>query len=476
MAKPGSDVLRAAEAASLRLRGRGAYASSAAAQPPLAVPGAVVPERATDTVVVKVRSTPRTVSRVARAMRVADLASVRTELPWLVKLVQNKVAERVTPVFSPAPLDPAPRGVLAAMAEAARPGPAMRHARGLMTIKVAPGVNATQLAAHLDQQKDEFEYAYVPAIKYPCVARRAAKKGARRRRATKGGEFSARQWAHAAIRLAEARARRGFRDASDVVVAVLDSGIDRTHPDLADMIDTYLNFLPQEDDRDYKGHGTHVSGIIAAETNNALGVAGVSAARLMMLKALPKKGARWNAEAYLKALAHPIEAGVRILNLSIGGGYDPGEKAVIQDLIEADIVIVAAMGNEYLEGNPTSYPAAYPGVIAVGASDEMDRRASFSCTGPHITLVAPGERILSTTPTYPCELADYLDYDSWPGTSMATPHVAAAAALLLAKQPKLRAAQVRDILARTADNTPAQKKSFDNQFGNGRLNVAAALR
>ena len=474
MAKPGPDVLRAAEAAKLRLRGRGAYGSSAAAQPPFASPSVVVPERATDTVVVKVRSTPRNVSRVARAMRVADLASVRTELPWLVKLVQDKVAERVTPVFSAAALDPAPRGVLAAMAEAARPGPALRNARGLMTIKVAPGVNAMQLAAHLDQQKDEFEYAYVPAIKYPCVARRAAKKGTRRRRA-KGGEFSARQWGHAAIRLAQAQARRGFRDASDVVVAVLDSGIDKTHPDLADMIDTYLNFLPHEDDRDYKGHGTHVSGIIAAETNNAVGIAGVCAARLMMLKALPKKGARWNAEAYLKALAHPIEAGVRILNLSIGGGYDPGEKAVIQDLIEADIVVVAAMGNEYLEGNPTSYPAAYPGVIAVGASDEMDRRASFSCTGPHITLVAPGERILSTTPTYPCELADYEDYDSWPGTSMATPHVAAAAALLLARHPKLRATQVREILARTADNTPAQKKSFDNQFGNGRLNLAAAL-
>ena len=134
------------------------------------------------------------------------------------------------------------------------------------------------------------------------------------------------------------------------------------------------------------------------------------------------------------------------------------------------------MGNEYEEGNPTSYPAAYPGVIAVGASDEMDRRASFSCTGSHIALVAPGERILSTTPMYPSEFASQVEYDSWPGTSMATPHVAAAAALLLAKNSRMPPAQIRDRLMGPADRTPLQQGAFDEAYGSGRLDIAGALR
>jgi subtilisin family serine protease len=115
-------------------------------------------------------------------------------------------------------------------------------------------------------------------------------------------------------------------------------------------------------------------------------------------------------------------------------------------------------------------------VIAVGASDEVDRRASFSCTGKHIALVAPGERILSTVPHYESELADTTMYDSWPGTSMATPHVAAAVALMLAKRPKLTPAQVRKKLCASADKVEWQKKRPSNEYGHGRLNIARALR
>ena len=334
-------------------------------------------------------------------------------------------------MFQSLPIERAARGAMVAMAEAVRGEQKVKAARGLVSIRVAPGVNSNRLAEHLHQQQDEFEYAYVPAIKYPCV--RKASKSTARKTARTNDALSARQWAHGAIRIGDARRRAGFKEATRVVVAVLDSGIDKTHPDLIHVIDSYINFLPNEDDRDYKGHGTHVAGIIAAEMNNGVGIAGVCAARIMALKALPKRGNRWNAEAYYQALAHPIDAGVKVLNMSIGGGLDPGERDIIADLLDAGVTVVAAMGNEYEKGNPTSYPAAYPGVIAVGASDEMDRRAAFSCTGKHITLVAPGERILSTTPVYPSEFADALEYDSWPGTSMATPHVAAAAALLLAR-------------------------------------------
>ncbi|MGH8503178.1 MAG: S8 family peptidase [Gammaproteobacteria bacterium] len=319
----------------------------------------------------------------------------------------------------------------------------------------------------------------MPAIKYPSVRGRSASKATgkkKRRLKSTNDALSARQWGHGAIRIREARTRTGFVEATDIIVAVLDSGIDRTHPDLDGAIHSYVNFLPNEDDRDYQGHGTHVAGIIAAEMNNGIGIAGVCAARIMALKGLPKRGNPWNAEAYYRALAHPITTDAKVLNMSLGGGIDPGERDIITDLLDAGVTVVAAMGNEYEEGNPISYPAAYDGVIAVGASDEVDRRASFSWTGPHISLVAPGVNIISTTPQYPSEFASEILYDSWPGTSMATPHVAAAAALLLAKHPNLKPPQVRDRLVKAADRVPWQSTHPNAEYGYGRLNVEATLR
>ena len=237
----------------------------------------------------------------------------------------------------------------------------------------------------------------------------------------------------------------------------------------------HVNFLSTEDDRDYQGHGTHVAGIIAAGINNQVGIAGLCGAKIMALKGLPRRGGEWDAVAYYRALAHPIDHGARVLNLSLGGGLDPGERDVILDLLDAGVVVVAAMGNEFQEGNPVSYPAAYDGVIAVGASDEADRRASFSCTGPHIALVAPGERILSTVPRDPSELAQSVLYDSWPGTSMAAPYVAAAAALLLAKDGTLTPAQIRRRLISTADRTPWQGGGVTDEYGSGRLNIQEVL-
>jgi subtilisin family serine protease len=469
MANVGVDQLQAIEWQKLRLRANsmGLFESAG---------GRLVenlPERATDTVIVKVRRSPAAVRRIAGAFREISGASAGGDVPWLAKLIANNLAERVTPVFQSEPVERAARGAMAAMAEAMRSEQNVKAARGLVSIKVAPGVNATQLAEHLHRQQDEFEYAYVPAIKYPCVAKRT---GRARKTGLTRDALSSRQWAHGAIKIRDARRRATFKEATDVVVVVLDSGIDKTHPDLAHVIHSYINYLPNEDDRDYKGHGTHVSGIIAAEMNNGIGVAGVCAAKIMALKALPKRGNRWNAEAYYRALAHPIEAGAKILNMSIGGAFDPGERDIIADLIDAGVTVVAAMGNEYEKGNPTSYPAAYPGVVAVGASDEMDRRAAFSCTGDHITLVAPGERILSTTPLYPSEYAQSVEYDSWPGTSMATPHVAAAAALLLARRPNLTPAEVKKRLAKSADRVAGQAARSDKEYGAGRLNVAAALK
>lgn len=429
------------------------------------------PPRPTDTVIVKLKVTGAATRRIAAAAGLRRGPGMEAQKPLLARLVENGYASEITPIFPASPgfggMAPGMRALAAAVTGSPQ---RFKRARGLVAVKVDRGTSAEALAAHLNAAGDEVEYAYIPPVKYPLLARR------RRPTRTPNDPLVSRQWGHSAVKIHTARRRRGFKDASDVIVAVIDSGIDRDHPDLDGSIHSYVNFLSEsEDDRDYVGHGTHVAGIVAAETNNKVGVAGLCGARVMALKGLPRQGNPWNAEKYYQAVGYPIDHGAKVVNMSLGGGFDPGERDIIADLLDAGIIVVAAMGNEFGEGNPVEYPAAYDGVVAVGASDEVDRRASFSCTGPHTALVAPGVNILSTVPRYPSEFAQQLDYDSWPGTSMATPHVAAAVALLLAKSPNLTPAQVRKRLMDTADPVDGQR-GWNEEYGAGRLNIAAALR
>jgi subtilisin family serine protease len=429
------------------------------------------PARATDTVIVKLKSSATAARRLATAAGLSARRGPAAPAPFVARLIEAGYAAEVVPIFpAPLPLTGERRPALAmaaAVAETERP---LRRARGLVAVKVDRGTSADALATHLDSLKDEVEYAYVPPVKHLFLARR------RRARPATNDPLSSRQWGHGAVKIHAARDRRGFVEATNVVVAVVDSGIDRGHPDLDGAIHSYVNFLSEtEDDRDYVGHGTHVAGIMAAEINNRVGVAGLCRARIMALKGLPRAGQSWNAEKYYQSVGYPIDHGAKVVNMSLGGAFDPGERDIIADLLDAGITVVAAMGNEYEEGNPVSYPAAYDGVIAVGASDEVDRRASFSCTGRHITLVAPGVNILSTVPRYPSEYAERLNYDSWPGTSMATPHVAAAVALLLAKSPRLTPSAIRRRLTSRAARVPGQA-GWNEEYGAGRLDVAALLR
>jgi subtilisin family serine protease len=337
-----------------------------------------------------------------------------------------------------------------------------RKTAGLVALHVARDTNAQRLAKDLARRPD-VEYAFVPPVR-TLFGRRA--------RQTAPDPLASRQWAHAAIRLRHARAAAGFTDAAGLTVAVVDSGIDSGHPDLAGAIAEYRNFLG-ESDRDYVGHGTHVAGIIAAIANNGVGISGVSAARILALKALPRDDGAFDAPAYYRALRYVIGR-AQVLNLSLGGEKDEAEIDVLADVIDAGVVVVAAMGNEYEEGNPVEYPAAIPEVCAVGATDERDERASFSNTGRHIDLVAPGVDILSTTPTYRYDDGER-SYDSWDGTSMATPHVAGAAALVLAKHAGWRPAQVIARLKSSADLVAGARKG-SIAYGAGRLNCQRALR
>ena len=288
-----------------------------------------------------------------------------------------------------------------------------------------------------------------------------------------------RQWGLRAIRWFDA----ARPDAKTVHVAVIDSGIDDKHPDLKDAIEEYHH--DGNASRDFLGHGTHVSGIVAAIVNNSIGIAGVANCRLHCWKIFddPPAGSdeqNFNFEYYSRALATALDSDVKVINLSIGGTEHSQTEAVIfGQLREAGVVVAAAMGNEFQEGNPKEYPGGYPGVMAVGAVDEVERRAPFSCTGSHIGIVAPGVNILSTVPHQKAAFATTTDYNSWPGTSMATPHVAGAAALLYADKPKLRASAdgVVDRLESKAKKVTGMKnKAFTEEYGSGLLDIAAALQ
>lgn len=394
-------------------------------------------------------------------------AAKRTEQSLFARLVEDGYARHVTPVFATMRgTSRAPSAVVLEVVEEAVRLDA-RSSRAVIRIELGEGTDGQDLARHLESMEAEVEYAFVPPVKRylrppPALA---------------GPDpLLSRQWGHGAVGINVARSRPGFVEATGVRVAVVDSGIDEGHPDLqGGTIASYDIFISKEDKRDIVGHGTHVAGIIAAQINNAVGVAGLCQASIVVVKGLPHPDAVYDPDEYYRALAHAIDSGALVLNLSLGGMFDPVEKGLIDEARKADVLVVAAMGNDFQKGNPIEYPAAYPGVIAVGACDELDRRAGFSSTGGHIALVAPGVRILSTVPTYPTYFTEATHYDAWPGTSMATPFVAAAAALLRAKDPSLTAPQVADRLRASADPVATAAHLPNDEYGAGRLNIAQAL-
>lgn len=334
-------------------------------------------------------------------------------------------------------------------------------------------------AAEMLEKDERVEYAHVIAPRYLYAKKSASpqKTGVRKasspKRRTGRTDLDSlrnRQWGLTAVELAEAQQAAGFNEATDITIAVIDSGVDSGHPDLQGVIFDEQNFT-RGALQDTAGHGTHVCGIIAAVRNNRIGIAGVcQSRRLLSLKALSP----YDGPGYYRAIRYASDNGAQVINFSLGGGHDPTEELLIKRAIARGIVIVAAMGNDFLRGNPTSYPAALPDVISVGASTEVDRRASFSCTGSHIDLVAPGENILSTVPTYPSTEATVTDYESWPGTSMATPFVTATVALMLAKRPGATLREIVDALHQGCD-PPAGQVGFTQQLGHGRLNIRKTL-
>jgi len=278
---------------------------------------------------------------------------------------------------------------------------------------------------------------------------------------------------------------------SDIIVAVIDTGVNYSHPDLAanmwrnpgeipdDGIDNdgngYIDDIygideadgdcdPMDDD----GHGSHCAGIIGAVGNNTLGVAGVNwRVRIMALDFFDSRG--WGEEANaIKCIEYAIRHGARVISASWGGDpYNPALYDTIEMAGTSNILFVAGAGNDGKNNDVTPfYPSSYSNenIIAVAASDRNDAMAYFSCFGSNsVDLAAPGMEILSTV------LFDQYGYKQ--GTSMATPFVTGAAALLLSIKPELSFAAVKKALLDNVDPVPAFASKL---LSGGRLNVYKA--
>jgi len=294
---------------------------------------------------------------------------------------------------------------------------------------------------------------------------------------------------------------------ADVRIAVLDVGFKLDHVDLSskfsstyrrDETDIDVNYYqnqgftlisgedyvtPDNDPTGKGTHGTHVAGIAGAVTNNSIGIAGVgwnsviSPVRCGFV--MNYGGTTYGlleTDDWIRALDWVRNnAAARVVNMSFrrrfSGGPNTNEQNSINAALNANIVICAAAGNDHADS--VGYPAAYAGVIAVGATNSSDQRASFSNVGSRLSIVAPGVDVYST----------YFDgsgnstYAYASGTSMAAPHVAGAAALILSQNQSLTPAQVKGILEGSATKVPGMGgQNFHVEYGYGRINVHQALQ
>lgn len=279
---------------------------------------------------------------------------------------------------------------------------------------------------------------------------------------------------------------------NNVIVAVIDTGVDYTHPDLAanmwinageiaangvdDDGNGYVDDIygidacnSDTDPFDDHGHGTHCSGTIAGAGNNNVGVAGVCwQARIMGAKFLSAGGSGFSSDAII-CINYAAMMGARVMNNSWGGsGYSAALFDAIEDANNSNALFCAAAGNSGTDNDVSPhYPSSYTNanVLSVAASTRADALSSFSCYGlKSVDLAAPGSSILSTLPGN--------SYVSWSGTSMATPHCSGAAALILSRNSAVSAEELKRILVENTDPVAA----FNGKMvSGGRLNVARSL-
>ncbi|GAA3945695.1 S8 family serine peptidase [Actinoplanes auranticolor] len=274
-----------------------------------------------------------------------------------------------------------------------------------------------------------------------------------------------RQWGLATIRAIDAWSQS---TGQGVTVAVVDTGVDASHPDLAGQVLTGYDVITDTTGTatDENGHGTHVAGTIAAATGNSAGVSAVAPyAKILPIRVLDADGTGYMSDA-ATGIVYAADHGATVINLSLGS---TSKITAVSNAVayarSKGVTVVASAGNSRQSGSPTSYPAADAGVIAVAATDSTDAVASYSNQGSYVDVAAPGSAIYNT---YPGDR-----YATMSGTSMAAPHVAAVAALLKAYRTALTPDQIEAALSTSAkDLGPAGK---DSDYGHGRIDALAAL-
>lgn len=307
------------------------------------------------------------------------------------------------------------------------------------------------------------------------------------------------QWGLSAIGYDDGYSYVSEEALSNIVIAVLDTGVDLDHPDLAGSLVPGYDYVNNDDTpADDRGHGTHVAGIAAATSNNGSGIAGVAGgAKIMPLKVLNEEGLGESSDV-IEAIYDAVENGADLINLSLGiDSYSKLLEDAVNYAYDHGVLVVAASGNESnhwvgnVKGNlnypddskhseaytnPVAYPAALPAALAVGALDYYPETgfivADFSNIGPELDVVAPGVDIYSTYTN------DAYAFDS--GTSMATPFVTGLAARILAADPSLlalndgsRSSRLTNILTETA--LDLGEVGFDSKFGFGGIHFVPAF-
>jgi len=285
-------------------------------------------------------------------------------------------------------------------------------------------------------------------------------------------------------------------------VAVIDTGVDYNHPDIRNniwnnndeiadnkidddgngFVDDILgwDFVNRDNDPiDDNGHGTHCAGIIAAEANNTIGIAGVAPkCNIMPLKAIGRSGKGTSIEA-ARAIRYAADNGADVISMSFGEfKYSFLLKKAIDYAYNKEIVLVAGAGNYDVETK--FYPAAFPNVISVSATDKYDDKAAFSNHGTWVDIASPGQGIISLQSENTSNIfnlgvefvSEDKKYCTASGTSSACPYVSGVAALILSKDPNLKPDEVKKIICNSTDRFSSR---VNKKIGTGRLNAYRAL-
>ena len=254
----------------------------------------------------------------------------------------------------------------------------------------------------------------------------------------------------------------------DVVIGIIDTGVDLDHPDLkAKLLEGYNAIAPGTPPKDDAKHGTHVAGIAAAIGNNSVGISGMAPkCKILPIKVLGN--GTGSIATIADGLVWAANHGADVVNMSLGTYTEEqtlGE--AVKYALSKNVVCVATMGNDNMEKR--RFPAGFPGMIAVGSTDENDKKSTFSNFGSWITVSSPGTGILSTLPTYMSPNG----YGKLSGTSMAAPLVTGLTALIRSQSKNLSPENTAKILKSSADDLG--DSGFDNIYGAGRVNAFKAV-